>query len=92
MLETLSMDHPGEKGEDGGSWLRICSALIWWKYTSFIHPHKGFFFFFFNNSLSAVAESLHCSLETITTLLIGYTPIQNVFGVFFKKNLKIKKK
>ena len=38
-----------------------------------------------------MAESLHCSLETITTLLIGYTPIQNVFGVFFKKNLKIKK-
>ena len=27
-----------------------------------------------------VAESLHCSPETIT-LLIGYTPIQNVFGV-----------
>ena len=23
------------------------------------------------------AESLHCSLETITTLLISYTPIQN---------------
>ena len=22
-------------------------------------------------------ESLHCSSETITTLLIGYTPIQN---------------
>ena len=31
-------------------------------------------FFFFNNTLSAVAE-------TITTLLIGYTPIQNGFGV-----------
>ena len=24
-----------------------------------------------------MAESLHCSLETITTLLIGYTLIQN---------------
>ena len=24
------------------------------------------------------AESLHCSPETITTLLIGYTPIQNI--------------
>ena len=45
----------------------------------------SFFFFFNNNSLSAVAESLHCSLETITTLLIGYTPTQNVFGVL-KKN------
>ena len=30
------------------------------------------------------AESLHCSPETITTLLIGYTPTQNVFDV--KKN------
>ena len=28
-----------------------------------------------------MAEFLHCSLETITTLLIGYTQIQNVFGV-----------
>ena len=35
-----------------------------------------------------MSESLHCSPETITTLLIGYTPIQNVFG---EKN-KIKKK
>ena len=24
-----------------------------------------------------MAKSLHCSPETITTLLIGYTPIQN---------------
>ena len=30
------------------------------------------------------AESLHCSPETITTLLIGYTPIQNAFGVLKK--------
>ena len=28
-----------------------------------------------------MAESLHCSSETITTLLIGNTPIQNIFGV-----------
>ena len=28
-----------------------------------------------------MAESLHCSPEHITTLLIGYTPMQNVFGV-----------
>ena len=27
------------------------------------------------------AKSLHCSPESITTLLIVYTPIQNVFGV-----------
>ena len=31
-----------------------------------------------------MAESLHCSPETITTLLIGYSPIQN-------KKLKKKK-
>ena len=30
---------------------------------------------------TCMAESLHCSLEIITTLLIGYTPIKNVFGV-----------
>ena len=28
-----------------------------------------------------MAEFLHCSPETITTLLIGYTPTQNVLGV-----------
>ena len=28
-----------------------------------------------------MAEFLHCSPETITTLLIVYIPIQNVFGV-----------
>ena len=31
-----------------------------------------------------MAEALLCSPETITTLLIGYTPIQNGFGI--KKN------
>ena len=35
-----------------------------------------------------MAVSLHCSSETITTLSIGYTPVQNVFGV---KKLKKKK-
>ena len=33
---------------------------------------------------TCVAESLHCPPDTITTLLISYTPIQN-------KNLKKKK-
>ena len=28
-----------------------------------------------------MAESLCCLPETVTRLLIGYTPIQNVFGV-----------
>ena len=37
-----------------------------------------------------MAESLHCSPETITTFLIGYTPKQNVFGV--KKIVKEKEK
>ena len=35
-----------------------------------------------------MAESLHCSPETITTLLIACTPILNVFGV---KKIKSKK-
>ena len=29
------------------------------------------------DSGTCIAESLHCSPETITILLIGYTPIQN---------------
>ena len=33
-----------------------------------------------------MAESLHCSLETVTALLIGYTPIHN------KKLKKLSKK
>ena len=37
-----------------------------------------------------MAESLHCSPEIMTTLLIGYTPIQNVFGV--KKKIRFKKR
>ena len=37
---------------------------------------------------ACTADSLHGSPETITTLLIGYTPIQNVFGV--KQIIKIK--
>ena len=39
-----------------------------------------------------MAESLHCSPETVTTLLIGYIPMQNVFGVILKKNKLFKKK
>ena len=34
-----------------------------------------------------MAESPPCSPETITTLLISYTPIQNVFGVKKKKKI-----
>ena len=33
-----------------------------------------------------MAESLHCSPQTITALLIVYTPIQNVFDVLKKKS------
>ena len=33
-----------------------------------------------------MTESLHCSPEAITTLLIGYTPIQNVFVLKKKKH------
>ena len=35
-----------------------------------------------------MADSLHYSPETITTLIVGYTPIRNVLGVK-KNNLKI---
>lgn len=37
-----------------------------------------------------MAESLHYSPETITKLLIGYTPTQNAFGAKKSKN-KIKR-
>ena len=33
------------------------------------------------DTCTSKAESLHCLPETITTLLIGYTSIQNIFGV-----------
>ena len=36
------------------------------------------------DTCTCMAESLHGSAETITTLLTGYTPIENDFGV--KKN------
>ena len=38
-----------------------------------------------------MAESLCCPLETITALLISYTPTQNVFGVKKKKAFTLKK-
>ena len=41
------------------------------------------------DSWVCVAKSLCCSPDTITTLLSGYTPIQNVFGI---KKIKIKLK
>ena len=48
-----------------------------------------------NDKYFCMAESLQCSPKTITTLLIGYTPIQNkkCLKNFFKKyftNLQIK--
>ena len=39
-----------------------------------------------------MAESLRCSPETITALLISYTPTQNAFGVKKIKILKKKRK
>ena len=41
------------------------------------------------DACKCMAESLHCSPETITTSLISYTPIQKVFGV---NKMKFKKK
>ena len=43
----------------------------------------------FKNYFPCMAESLSCSLETITTLLIGGSPIQNKK---FKKKQTTKKK
>jgi len=45
------------------------------------------------NTYICMTESLHCSPETITTLLIGYTPVQNVLMLknFFFIKLKKKK-
>ena len=42
------------------------------------------------DSWVCVAKSLRCSPDTITTLLTGYTPIQNVFGIKKNKLIKIK--
>ena len=39
-----------------------------------------------------MAESLCCSPETITSSLIGYSPIQNKTFFFKKKNKKERKK
>ena len=41
------------------------------------------------DACKCMAESHHCSPETITTSLISYTPIQKVFGV---NKMKFKKK
>ena len=38
-----------------------------------------------------MVEDLHCSPETTTTLLIGYTPIQNKSLKFGKKGLVVGK-
>ena len=43
------------------------------------------------NTRICMAEALHCSPETITTLLIGFAPVQNVFGVKNKNKIKKKK-
>ena len=44
-----------------------------------------------NGTCMCMAESLHCSPETITTLLIDYTPIQNKkLNVWRKKKKKDK--
>ena len=40
------------------------------------------------DTYTCMAESLGCSPETGTTLLIGYAPIQNAFGVKKKKRKK----
>ena len=40
-----------------------------------------------NGCMFMMAEPLYCSLETITTLLIGYTPVQNLKDILkFNEN------
>ena len=69
-------------------YMKLCSMLcaslggkgLWWRLDTCV----------------SMVESLPCLPETTTTLLIGYTPIQNAFGVkkikiLKKKNLKRKK-
>ena len=41
------------------------------------------------NGYTCMSESLHCSPETSTALLVSYTPIQNVLGAK-NKQMKIK--
>jgi len=41
---------------------------------------------------TCMAESPHCSPKPITTLLIGNTPVQNIFGRKKKENIPEKKK
>ena len=41
---------------------------------------------------TCMAEFPHCSPETITTLLIGNTPVQNVLGRKKKENIPKKKR
>ena len=77
----------------------MLAALAWFlpslPYVLFLFPDFALYTFITKNkSLFSIlpqsvcmAESLHCSPKTITTLLVTYTPIQNVFGV--KKNKKI---
>ena len=56
----------------------LCASLggkgLWWRLDTCV----------------SMVESLPCLPETTTTLLIGYTPIQNVFGV--KKKIRFKKR
>ena len=42
------------------------------------------------NTCIYMAESLHCSLESATTLLIGYTPIQNKKFKVWKKRKQLR--
>ena len=43
------------------------------------------------DSCTCIPESLHCAPETITTVLIGYTPVQNKVLKRFLKCLKKKR-
>ena len=69
-------------------------SFIFYLFFKFYESYKFFLKFYFYergvwgrmDTYICMAESLHCSPEIMTTLLIGYIPIQNVFGVKKNKN------
>ena len=69
MYTLLYLKWKTDKNIAHGTLLMLCASMdgrgVWGKMDTCI----------------CMTESLHYSFEAITTLLIGYTSIQNVFGV-----------
>ena len=58
-------------------------SLCWWEHSCIFSRNLK------SEWSNMLAESFHCSPEIITTLLIGYTPIQNkkFLKIFFRKRM-----